>query len=69
MKTMDILETKIREALTRKSNLESKNKILTEQVEGLRGSVEELESEKDHLKERLEKIIEKLENYLDRSEA
>ncbi len=69
METMDILEDKIREALSRKAKLETEHKNLSDEVLKLRESVEKLEQERDDMRLRLDKVIEKVEIYLSRSEA
>ena len=69
METMDILEDKIREALSRKAKLEAEHKNLSDEVLKLRESVEKLEHERDDMRIRLDKVIEKVEIYLSRSEA
>ena len=69
METMDILEDKIREALSRKAKLEAEHKNLSDEVLKLRESVEKLEQERDDMRLRLDKVIEKVEIYLSRSEA
>ncbi len=69
METMDILEGKIKEALSRKTKLEADHKNLLDEVTKLRESVSKLEREKDDIKEKLNNVIEKVEVYLSRSEA
>ena len=69
METMDILENKIREALSRKTKLEAEHKNLSDEVLKLRESVEKLEQERNDMRLRLDKVIEKVEIYLSRSEA
>ena len=69
METMDILEDKIREALSRKAKLEAEHKNLSDEVSELRKSIEKLEQERDDMRLRLDKVIEKVEIYLSRSEA
>ncbi len=69
MKTMDILENMVKEALSRKADLEIERKSLVEEVEKLRENMRAVESEKEEIKLRLEQLIEKLEVYLVRSEA
>jgi septal ring factor EnvC (AmiA/AmiB activator) len=69
MKTMDILESKIKEALLRKAELEAERMNLVEEVARLRKSIMEIEREKQEIKMRIDQIIEKLELYLLRSEA
>ena len=66
---MDILEDKIREALSRKTKLEAEHKNLSDEVLKLRESVEKLEQERNDMRLRLDKVIEKVEIYLSRSEA
>ena len=69
METMDILEGKIKEALSRKTKLEVEHKNLMEEVSSLRESVKKLEKERDDIKQKLDRVIEKVEIYLSRSEA
>jgi len=69
METMDILEGKIKEALSRKTKLEADHKNLLDEVTKLRESVSKLERERDDIKEKLNNVIEKVEVYLSRSEA
>ena len=69
METMDILEDKIKEALSRKTKLEAEHKNLSEEILKLRESVEKLEKEKDDIKHKLDRVIEKVQIYLSRSEA
>ena len=69
MKTMDILESMVKEALLRKADLETERKSLVEEAERLRENVRAIENERQEIKLRLEQIIEKLEVYLLRSEA
>lgn len=69
METMDILEGKIKEALSRKTKLEVEHKNLLEEVSKLRDSVKKLEKERDEIKQKLDRVIEKVEIYLSRSEA
>ena len=69
METMDILEGKIKEALSRKTKLEVEHKNLMEEVVNLRESVKKLENERDEIKQKLDGVIEKVEIYLSRSEA
>jgi FtsZ-binding cell division protein ZapB len=69
METMDILEGKIKEALSIKTKIEAEHRNLSDEVLKLRESVEKLEKEKDGVKHKLEKVIEKVEIYLSRSEA
>jgi septal ring factor EnvC (AmiA/AmiB activator) len=69
MKTMDILEGMVKEALLRKTELETERKSLEEEVHRLRENIRVIENERQEIKLRLEQIIEKLEVYLVRSEA
>ena len=69
MEIMDILEGKIKEALSIKTKIEAEHRNLSDEVLKLRESVEKLEKEKDGIKHKLEKVIEKVEIYLSRSEA
>ena len=69
MKTIDILESKIKEALVMKTKLEEKQQQLMEEVEQLRGSVHQLEIEREKTKQTIDMIIEKVELYIKRAEA
>ena len=69
MKTMDILESMVKEALLRKTELETERKGLEEEVKRLRQNINVIENERQEIKVRLEQLIEKLEVYLLRSEA
>lgn len=69
MKTIDILESKIKEALEMKTMLEEKQQKLVEEIEQLRGSVNQLEIEKEKTKQTIDMIIEKVELYIKRAEA
>jgi len=69
METMDILENKIKETLSKKTKLEAEHKNLSEEILKLRESVEKLEKEKDDIKHKLDRVIEKVQIYLSRSEA
>jgi uncharacterized coiled-coil DUF342 family protein len=69
METIDILENKIKEALSKKASLEAERKILMEEVTALRENIRRLEAERQEIKSKLDQIIEKIELYLSRSEA
>ena len=69
METMDILEGKIKEALSKKTKLEVEHKNLIEEVSKLRDSIKKLEKERDDMKSKLDSVIEKVEIYLSRSQA
>ncbi|MEK6223539.1 MAG: hypothetical protein N2A97_01585 [Thermodesulfobacteriales bacterium] len=69
METMDILEDKIKEALSRKTKLEAEHRNLSDEVLKLRESIDKLEKQRDDMKLKLDKVIEKVEIYLSRSEA
>lgn len=69
MKTIDILETKIKEALEMKAKLEEKQKHLVEEIEELRKSVNKLEMDRERTKQTIDMIIEKVELYLKRAEV
>lgn len=66
METIDILESKVKLALSRKAKLEEERKKLLEELDRLRLSVRSLESEKDEVKGRLNQVIDKIELYLTR---
>ena len=59
MKTMDILESKIKEALLRKAELEAERMNLVEEVTRLRRNIMEIEREKQEIKVKIDQIIEK----------
>jgi len=69
METMDILENKIKEALSKKTKLEADHRYLSDEVLKLHESIEKLEKERDDMKLKLDRVIEKVEIYLSRSEA
>lgn len=69
MKTIDILESKIKEALVMKTKLEEQQQQLKEEIEQLRGSVNQLEIEREKTKQTIDMIIEKVELYIKRAEA
>lgn len=69
MKTIDILETKIKEALEMKTKLEERQKHLVEEIEQLRNSVNKLEMDRERTKQTIDMIIEKVELYLKRAEV
>ncbi len=69
MKTIDILESKIKEALVIKTRLEEQQQQLKEEIEQLRGSVNQLEIEREKTKQTIDMIIEKVELYIKRAEA
>ncbi len=69
MKTIDILESKIKEAIVIKTKLEEQQQQLKEEIEELRGSVNQLEIEREKTKQTIDMIIEKVELYIKRAEA
>jgi uncharacterized protein YlxW (UPF0749 family) len=69
MKTIDILESKIKEAIVIKTKLEEQQQQLKEEIEKLRGSVNQLEIEREKTKQTIDMIIEKVELYIKRAEA
>ncbi len=69
MKTIDILESKIKEALVIKTKLEEQQQQLKEEIDQLRGSVNQLEIEREKTKQTIDMIIEKVELYIKRAEA
>ena len=69
MKTIDILESKIKEAIVIKTKLEEKQQQLKEEIDQLRGSVNQLEIEREKTKQTIDMIIEKVELYIKRAEA
>ncbi len=69
METIDILENKIKETLSKKAILEAERRILMEEVTALGESIRRLEGERQEVKSKLDQIIEKIELYLSRSEA
>ncbi len=69
METIDILESRIKETLSRKARLEEERRNLVDEVMVLHENIRRLETEKEEIKAKLEAIIEKIELYLTRSEA
>lgn len=69
MKTIDILESKIKEAIVIKTRLEEQQQQLKEEIEELRGSVNQLEIDREKTKQTIDMIIEKVELYIKRAEA
>ncbi len=69
METIDILESKIREALSRKASLDAQCRNLMNEVMSLRENIKRLESQSQEVKSKLDDIIKKIEIYLSRSEA
>lgn len=69
METIDILESRIKETLSRKARLEEERRNLVDEVMVLHENIRRLETEKEEIKVKLEAIIEKIELYLTRSEA
>lgn len=69
LETIDILEIRIKETLSRKARLEAEYGSLLEEIARLRQNIKDIEVEKKEIKARLEEIIEKIELYLTRSEA
>ena len=69
MKTIDVLESRIKEALEVKTKLERQQQELMEEIEELRGSVRQLEMEREKTKQTIDMIIEKVELYIKRAEA
>lgn len=69
METIDILESRIKETLSRKARLEEERRNLVDEAMVLHENIRRLETEKEEIKVKLEAIIEKIELYLSRSEA
>lgn len=69
MKTIDILESKIKEAIVIKTRLEEQQQQLKEEIDQLRGSVNQLEIDREKTKQTIDMIIEKVELYIKRAEA
>ncbi|HLE25256.1 MAG TPA: hypothetical protein VI935_06350 [Thermodesulfobacteriota bacterium] len=69
METIDILESRIQETLSRKARLEEERRNLVDEVMLLHENIRRLETEKEEIKAKLEAVIEKIELYLSRSEA
>ncbi len=69
METIDILESRIKETLSRKARLEEERRNLVDEVMVLHENIRRLETEKEEIKAKLEAVIEKIELYLSRSEA
>lgn len=66
MEKIDILESKIKVALSMKAKLEAERREMLEELNRLRHFVRILETEKGEVKSRLEEIIDKIEIYLSR---
>ncbi|MCI0454270.1 MAG: hypothetical protein L0Y68_04645 [Candidatus Dadabacteria bacterium] len=69
METIDILESRIKETLLRKSGLEEERRSLMDELLVLREDIRRLKTEREEIKAMLEHVIEKIELYLSRSEA
>ncbi|HEX9666291.1 MAG TPA: hypothetical protein VGA95_06990 [Thermodesulfobacteriota bacterium] len=69
MKSMDILESRIKEAISREKKITEEHRKLLEEVRILRESIKELEKDRQEANSRLGKVIEKVELYINRSEA
>ncbi|HZX14300.1 MAG TPA: hypothetical protein VFF49_07865 [Thermodesulfobacteriota bacterium] len=69
METIDILESRIKETLSRKARLEEERRNLVDEVMVLHENIRRLETEKEEIKAKLEAITKKIELYLSRSEA
>ena len=68
MKTIDILETKIKEALKMKTRLEENQKDLVEEINQLRDSVKQLEVDREKTKQvekDLKDLLERIKKVLD----
>jgi len=66
---MDILESRIKEAISREMKLAEEHEKLQEEVRKLRDSINRLEGDKQQTNTKLDNVIEKVELYLRRSEA
>jgi phosphoenolpyruvate-protein kinase (PTS system EI component) len=69
MKSMDILEIRIKEVISREKKIAEEHRKLLEEVKILRESIEDLEKDRQEANSRLDKVIEKVELYISRSEA
>jgi seryl-tRNA synthetase len=69
MKSMDILESRIKEVISREKKITEEHRELLEEVKVLRESIKGLETDRQEANSRLEKVIEKVELYISRSEA
>ena len=69
MDAMDILESRIREAISREMKLAEEHEKLQEELGKLRESINKLERHKQETNTKLDRVIEKVELYLRRSEA
>jgi uncharacterized protein YlxW (UPF0749 family) len=68
MKSMDILESRIKEVISREVKLAREKEDLLEEVKNLRESIKRLEAERVEANSKLERVIEKVELYLRRPE-
>lgn len=66
MATLDILESRIKDALSNKAKLQVEKGELMHEVGRLRDIVRSLEIEKDEVRNRLDDIIARIEDYLNR---
>ena len=66
MATLDILESRIKDALSTKAKLQVEKGELMNEVGRLRDIVRSLEIEKDEVRNRLDDIIARIEDYLNR---
>jgi len=66
---MDILESRIREAISREMKLAEEHEKLQEELGELRESINNLERHKQETNTKLDGVIEKVELYLRKSEA
>jgi len=64
--TLDILESRIKDALSTKAKLQAEKGELITEVGKLRDVVRSLEIEKDEVRNRLDDIIARIEDYLNR---
>ncbi len=69
MEIIDILESRIKETLLRKSGLEEERRSLMDELLVLREDIRRFKTEREEIKAMLEHVIEKIELYLSRSEA
>ena len=69
MNTMDILESRIKEAISREMKLAEEHEKLQLEMGKLRESIKRLERDKQETNSKLDRVIEKVELYLRRSEA
>lgn len=68
MSNLDILESRIKDALSSKAKLQAERGELFNEVNRLRDIVRALESDQEEVRNRLDEIIERIEDYLNRQD-